>query len=89
MLNHHGNSHRFTRVLVDLLVQKVGVDVGKEITERYFDRPDRLYIGDGAGGTRRINDHNSLVIHSYGLVYAKAATSVGCWIHRRQEGQLE
>jgi hypothetical protein len=77
--DHHGNNHKFFRVLVDLGLERVGVDVDWKMTEGYLDDLDKLYIedgwyrdGDDPGDTRRIDYYNPFAMHYYGLVYAKA-----------------
>ena len=77
--DHHGNNHKFFRVLVDLGLEKVGVEVNRQMTEKYLSDLDTLYIDDGwyrdgdePGDTRRIEYYNPFAMHYYGLVYAKA-----------------
>lgn len=77
--NHHGNNHKFFRVLVDLGLEKVGVDFNRQMTEDYLNELDALYIDDGwyrdgsdPGDTRRIDYYNPFAMHYYGLVYAKS-----------------
>ena len=76
---HHGGNHRFFRVLVDLGLEKVGIDVDETMTEEYLDDLETLYIDEGwyrdgkePGDTRRIDYYNPFAMHYYGLIYAKA-----------------
>ncbi|KAG0648266.1 hypothetical protein D0Z07_5231 [Hyphodiscus hymeniophilus] len=76
---HHGNNHKYFRVIVDLGLEKVGVEVNRQMTDQYLDDLDTLYIDDGwyrdgddPGDTRRIDYYNPFAMHYYGLVYAKA-----------------
>ena len=77
--DHHGNNHKFFRVLVDLGLEKVGVEVDNKMTDEYLDDLETLYIDDGwyrdgedPGDTRRIDYYNAFAMHFYGLVYTKA-----------------
>jgi hypothetical protein len=82
--HHHGNNHKFFRVLVDLGLEKIGVEVNRQMTDDYLDDLDTLYIddgwyrdGDNPGDTRRIDYYNPFAMHYYGLVYAKARPQDG------------
>jgi hypothetical protein len=77
--NHHGNNHKFFRIIVDLGLDKVGIKVDEKMTEDYLVDLETLYIDDGwyrdgedTGDTRRIDYYNPFAMHYYGLVYAKA-----------------
>ena len=76
---HHGNNHKFFRIIVDLGLEKVGVTVDAKMTEDYLVDLETLYIDDGwyrdgedPGDDRRIDYYNPFAMHYYSLVYAKA-----------------
>ncbi|KAJ5259635.1 hypothetical protein N7478_012616 [Penicillium angulare] len=74
---HGNNNHKFFRVLVDLGLERVGVNVDWQGTEEYLQDLERLYMANGwyrdggnAGDLRRIDYYNAFAMHFYGLVYA-------------------
>jgi hypothetical protein len=75
---HHGNNHKFFRVMVDLGLERVGIKVDWTMTEEYLQDLEELYIDDGwyrdgddEGDTRRIDYYNPFAMHYYGLIYVK------------------
>lgn len=74
---HGSNNHKYFRIMVDLALESVGVDVETTGTNDYLDDMERLYISDGwyrdgedEGDTRRIDYYNPFAMHYYGLFYA-------------------
>ncbi|OZJ02230.1 hypothetical protein BZG36_04980 [Bifiguratus adelaidae] len=74
--DHHGNNHKFFRVMVDLGLEKVGIQVDESTTEAYLQDLESLYIDDGwyrdgddEGDTQRIDYYNAFAMHFYGLIY--------------------
>ena len=80
--DHHGNNHKFFRIMVDLGLERIGVEFDRTMTEEYLKDLEELYIGDGwyrdgddEGDTRRIDYYNPFAMHYYGLIYAKYCPS--------------
>ncbi|KOS18589.1 hypothetical protein ESCO_001405 [Escovopsis weberi] len=74
---HGSNNHKFFRILVDLALESVGVEVDRAGTDAYLDDMESLYVADGwyrdgedEGDTRRIDYYNPFAMHYYGLFYA-------------------
>jgi len=68
------NNWKFFRVLVDLGLDRIGVDYDRSLTDAYLDELDGFYIGDGwyrDGNVRRIDHYVPFAIHFYGLIYAR------------------
>ncbi|MCD7059875.1 DUF2264 domain-containing protein [Pelagibacterium xiamenense] len=70
------NNWKFFRILVDMGLERVGVDFDRSLTEQYLDELDGFYLGDGwyrDGNVRRIDHYIPFAMHFYGLIYAKLA----------------
>lgn len=74
---HGSNNHKFFRIIVDLALESVGVQVDSSGTEEYLDDMESLYMSDGwyrdgedPGDTRRIDYYNPFAMHYYGMFYA-------------------
>ncbi|EGV61797.1 hypothetical protein PSN45_000481 [Yamadazyma tenuis] len=71
-----GNNWKFFKVLVDLALEKVGVDIETVSTEIYLEDIESMYLGDGWYGDgkdkkHRIDYYNGFAFHYYGLIYYK------------------
>ncbi|WP_417307648.1 DUF2264 domain-containing protein [Devosia sp.] len=67
------NNWKFFRVLVDLGLERCGVDFDRGLTREYLDELDGFYLGDGwyrDGPVRRIDHYIPFAMHFYGLIYA-------------------
>ena len=67
------NNWKFFRILVDLGLDRIGIDYDRSLTEAYLDELDGFYIGDGwyrDGNVRRIDHYIPFAMHFYGLIYA-------------------
>lgn len=74
---HGSNNHKFFRVIVDLALENVGVQVDSAGTDAYLDDMESLYMSDGwyrdgedEDDTRRIDYYNPFAMHYYGMFYA-------------------
>ncbi|MER9947155.1 DUF2264 domain-containing protein [Mesorhizobium sp. M0047] len=70
------NNWKFFRVLVDLGLDRLGVDYDRQLTDTYLNQLDGFYIGDGwyrDGNVRRIDHYIPFAMHFYGLIYARLA----------------
>jgi hypothetical protein len=74
-----GCNWKFFRVLVDLGLQKVGVEVDQNMTEEYLTDLEKAYVDEGwyrdgvnKGEMLRIDYYNPFAMHFYGLIYAIA-----------------
>lgn len=74
---HGSNNHKFFRIIVDLALESVGVQVDNAGTDAYLDDMESLYMSDGwyrdgedADDTRRIDYYNPFAMHYYGMFYA-------------------
>ena len=69
------NNWKFFRVLVDLGLERIGVEFDRSLTERLSRRSSTgFYLGDGwyrDGNVRRIDHYIPFAMHFYGLIYAK------------------
>lgn len=67
------NNWKFFRVLVDLGLERCGIDFDRSLTTAYLDELDGFYLGDGwyrDGIVRRIDHYIPFAMHFYGLLYA-------------------
>jgi hypothetical protein len=74
--NYADNNWKFFRILVDLGLEKCGVEFDRSLTEKYLQELDGFYLGDGwyrDGNIRRIDHYIPFAMHFYGLIYAKLA----------------
>jgi hypothetical protein len=74
---HGSNNHKFFRIIVDLALESVGVQIDSSGTEEYLDDMESLYMSDGwyrdgedPDDTRRIDYYNPFAMHYYGMFYA-------------------
>ncbi|KQZ48002.1 hypothetical protein ASD54_20760 [Rhizobium sp. Root149] len=70
------NNWKFFRVLVDLGLEKIGIDFDKTKTEAYLEELEAFDIGDGwyrDGPVRRVDHYIPFAMHYYGLIYAVLA----------------
>ena len=70
------NNWKFFRILVDMGLERVGVEFDRTLTEQYLEELDGFYLGDGwyrDGNVRRIDHYIPFAMHFYGLIYAKLA----------------
>lgn len=74
--DYANNNWKFFRILVDLGLEKVGVEFDRSYTQAYLEELDAFYLGDGwyrDGNVRRIDHYIPFAMHFYGLIYAKLA----------------
>ncbi|CAN7636929.1 DUF2264 domain-containing protein [Pararhizobium sp. LjRoot238] len=72
--NYADNNWKFFRVLVDIALDRLGVDYDCSLTETYLEELDGFYIADGwyrDGNVRRIDHYVPFAIHFYGLIYSR------------------
>lgn len=70
------NNWKFFRILVDLGLEKCGVEFDRSLTEKYLEELDGFYLGDGwyrDGNVRRVDHYIPFAMHFYGLIYSKLA----------------
>lgn len=70
------NNWKFFRVLVDLGLEKIGINFDKTKTEAYLEELEAFDIGDGwyrDGPVRRVDHYIPFAMHYYGLIYAVLA----------------
>lgn len=70
------NNWKFFRVLVDLGLERVGVDFDRSETTAYLDELKAFDIGDGwyrDGPVRRVDHYIPFAMHFYGLIYSTLA----------------
>lgn len=68
------NNWKFFRILVDIALDRLGVDFDRSLTEAYLRELDGFYIADGwyrDGNVRRIDHYIPFAMHFYGLIYSK------------------
>lgn len=71
------NNWKFFRILVDLGLERVGVNFDKSKTEAYLDELEAFDIGDGwyrDGPVKRVDHYIPFAMHFYGLIYTVLAT---------------
>ena len=64
---------KFFRILVDLGLERCGIDFDRRLTTDYLDELDGFYLGDGwyrDGPVRRVDHYIPFAMHFYGLIYA-------------------
>ena len=67
------NNWKFFRILVDLGLERCGIDFDRRLTTDYLDELDGFYLGDGwyrDGPVRRVDHYIPFAMHFYGLIYA-------------------
>ncbi|WP_337270496.1 DUF2264 domain-containing protein [Oryzifoliimicrobium ureilyticus] len=68
------NNWKFFRILVDIALDRLGVDFDRSLTKAYLAELDGFYIADGwyrDGNIRRIDHYVPFAMHFYGLIYAR------------------
>lgn len=72
------NNWKFFRVMIDLGLERVGVDFDRTMTEQYLQELEAFYLGDGwyrDGNVPRVDHYIPFAMHFYGLIYAALATN--------------
>ena len=67
------NNWKFFRILVDLGLERCGIDFDHTLTTTYLDELDGFYLGDGwyrDGIVRRIDHYIPFAMHFYGLIFS-------------------
>jgi len=70
------NNWKFFRILIDLGLEKCGVEFDRSLTQKYLEELEGFYLGDGwyrDGDIRRIDHYIPFAMHFYGLIYARLA----------------
>ncbi|MFB9952423.1 DUF2264 domain-containing protein [Rhizobium puerariae] len=70
------NNWKFFRVLIDLGLERVGVDFDRSQTERYLDEMEAFRLGEGwyrDGPVRRVDHYIPFAMHFYALIYSVLA----------------
>jgi hypothetical protein len=68
------NNWKFFRVLVDIALDRLGIEHDRSLTKAYLAELDGFYIGDGwyrDGNVRRVDHYIAFAMHFYGLIYAR------------------
>ncbi len=74
------NNWKFFRVMIDLGLERVGVEFDRSLTERYLAELEAFYLGDGwyrDGNVPRVDHYIPFAMHFYGLIYARLAPKDG------------
>jgi len=74
------NNWKFFRVMIDLGLERVGVDFDRSLTEQYLRELEAFYLGDGwyrDGNVPRVDHYIPFAMHFYGLIYTALATTDG------------
>jgi hypothetical protein len=72
------NNWKFFRVMIDLGLERVGIDFDRSLTEEYLRELEAFYLGDGwyrDGNVPRVDHYIPFAMHFYGLIYAALATN--------------
>lgn len=67
------NNWKFFRILVDLGLERCGIDFDHTLTSTYLDELDGFYLGDGwyrDGVVRRVDHYIPFAMHFYGLIFS-------------------
>ena len=67
------NNWKFFRILVDLGLERCGIDFDHTLTTTYLDELDGFYLGDGwyrDGVVRRVDHYIPFAMHFYGLIFS-------------------
>jgi len=70
------NNWKFFRVMIDLGLERIGVDFDRSLTEHYLQELEAFYLGDGwyrDGNVPRVDHYIPFAMHFYGLIYAALA----------------
>ncbi|MQW89043.1 DUF2264 domain-containing protein [Sinorhizobium saheli] len=68
------NNWKFFRILVDIALDRLGVEYDRSLTHAYLAELEGFYIADGwyrDGNVRRIDHYIPFAMHFYGLIYAR------------------
>lgn len=68
------NNWKFFRILVDIALDRLGIDHDRNLTKNYLAELDGFYIADGwyrDGNVRRIDHYIPFAMHFYGLIYSR------------------
>jgi hypothetical protein len=68
------NNWKFFRILVDLGLERCGIDFDHTLTTTYLDELDGFYLGDGwyrDGVVRRVDHYIPFAMHFYGLIFSR------------------
>lgn len=68
------NNWKFFRILVDLGLERCGIDFDHTLTSTYLDELDGFYLGDGwyrDGVVRRVDHYIPFAMHFYGLIFSR------------------
>jgi hypothetical protein len=72
------NNWKFFRVMIDLGLERIGIDFDRTLTEQYLQELEAFYLGDGwyrDGNVPRVDHYIPFAMHFYGLIYAALATT--------------
>ncbi|MCW4116002.1 DUF2264 domain-containing protein [Aurantimonas sp. MSK8Z-1] len=72
--DYAANNWKFFRVMVDLALERLGIDFDRALSETYLDELDGFYLGEGwyrDGNERRIDHYIAFAMHFYGLIHAR------------------
>lgn len=68
------NNWKFFRILVDIALDRLGVEYDRSLTNAYLAELDDFYIADGwyrDGNVRRVDHYIPFAMHFYGLIYSR------------------
>ncbi|PDT42686.1 MULTISPECIES: DUF2264 domain-containing protein [Sinorhizobium] len=68
------NNWKFFRILVDIALDRLGIDYDRSLTDAYLSELDGFYIADGwyrDGNVRRVDHYIPFAMHFYGLIYSR------------------
>ncbi|ACP25279.1 hypothetical protein NGR_c15110 [Sinorhizobium fredii NGR234] len=68
------NNWKFFRILVDIALDRLGVNYDRSLTNAYLSELDDFYIADGwyrDGNVRRVDHYIPFAMHFYGLIYSR------------------
>ncbi|WP_201835882.1 DUF2264 domain-containing protein [Microvirga zambiensis] len=74
------NNWKFFRVMIDLGLERIGVEFDRSLTEQYLQELEAFHLGDGwyrDGNVPRVDHYIPFAMHFYGLIYAVLAPSDG------------
>ncbi|MFN6935312.1 MAG: DUF2264 domain-containing protein [Tsuneonella sp.] len=74
------NNWKFFRILVDLGLERVGVDFDRSGSERYLEEIEAFRLGEGwyrDGPVKRVDHYVPFAMHFYALIYAVLANGDG------------
>jgi len=74
------NNWKFFRVMIDLGLERIGVEFDRGLTEQYLQELEEFYLDDGwyrDGNVPRVDHYIPFAMHFYGLIYAVLAPSDG------------